>query len=138
MEYYFYLNFYIYQYYKKKQEAPLVSTLLVISLLINLNIFTLIMIYNFIIDFWTIPKLHQNYIIIIITFLSFLVIINYFLLYYKKRYVGIFERFKKQNEIYKHWNLPVKIYIISSIILCLVTLIIADLRNHNFELYFLK
>ncbi|KFF25298.1 hypothetical protein [Chryseobacterium vrystaatense] len=138
MTYYFYLNFYIYQYYKKKQEAPLISTLLVISLLVNLNAFTIVMIYNFVTDFWTIPKLYGDYKVIIIAFLCFFVIINYFLLYHKKRYVKIFEKFRENNEIYKQWDLPVKIYIILSIALCLVTLVIADLRNHNFELYFLK
>lgn len=138
MKYYFYLNFYIYQYYKKKQEAPLISTLLIISLLVNLNAFTIIMIYNFVTDFWTIPKLYSDYKVIIIAFLCFLVMINYFLIYHKKRYVKIFEKFRENNEVYKQWDLPVRIYIILSIALCLVTLVIADLRNHNFELYFLK
>lgn len=138
MKWYFYLNFFIYRHYEKKKDAPVITTLLVTSLLVNLNVFTIYTIYQFATDFWTIPKLHQDYKIIIIAFLSFLVIVNYFLLFYKKRYVEIFDEFKKNNKIYKHWDMSAKLYIILSIVVCLIILIIADLRNHNFELYFLK
>ena len=138
MEYYYYLNFYIYRYYKRKQDVPLISTLLVVALLLHLNVFTIIIIYQFITDFWNTPKLDPNYKIIVIVFLFFLVILNYFLLYHNKKYVKIFDKFKKNIEIYQRWNFFTKLYIVLSILLCLVILIIADLRNHNFELYFLK
>lgn len=138
MKWYFYLNFFIYRHYKKKRDAPIISTLLITSLLIYINVFTISTIYQFATDFWTVPELHQNYKSIIILFLFFLVILNYFLLYHNKKYVKIFDKFKKNNEIYQHWDMPTRLYIILSIILCLITLIIADLRNHNFELYFLK
>lgn len=138
MKWYIYLNFYIYSYYKKREQAPVISTLIITSLLLHLNIFSIYMIYMFVTDLWTIPKLHSNYIVIIVTFLLFLVIINYFLIYYKQKYMSFFNEFEKNIDMYKHWNLSAKSYIFLSIGLCLITLIIADLRNHNFELYFLK
>ena len=52
--------------------------------------------------------------------------------------MSFFNEFEKNIDMYKHWNLSAKSYIFLSIGLCLITLIIADLRNHNFELYFLK
>lgn len=114
------------------------ATLVVVSLLLHLNIFTIYMVYLFVVDFWTIPKLNPNYKVIIIIFLSSLVIANYFLIYYKKKYLKIFEKFENNNEIFKHWDISAKLYIIMSIVICVIVLIIADLRNHNFELYFFK
>jgi Ca2+/H+ antiporter len=138
MKWYFYLNFFIYRHYKKNENSPVISALIAISLLLHLNIFTISTIYHFATNFWTTPQLHQNYIIIIIAFLCFLAVLNYVLIYHKKKYVKIFEEFKKDSDNYKHWDISSKLYIILSIALCLITLIIADLRNHNFELYFLK
>ncbi len=138
MKWYYYLNFVIYRYYNKKEKTPIFATLAVTSLLLNLNIFSIYMVYLFVTDFWTIPKLNSNYKAIIIIFLSFLVITNYFLIFYKKKYIKIFDNFKKNSEIFKHWDISAKLYIIMSIVICIIVLIIADLRNHNFELYFLK
>jgi hypothetical protein len=136
MKWYLYLNFFIYSYYNKKDDIPLFSALISIAILVSLNMFSVVTIYQLITDFWKVPKLHPDYKVIIISFLFFLVIINYFKLYYKKKYVIFFEEFK--DDKYKNWGRGAKLYVILSIILCLILLVIVDLRNHNFELYFLK
>lgn len=138
MKWYLYLNYRIYNYYNKRQDIPIFSSLLVISLLIFTNIFSIHTIYLFITDFWTVPKLNPEYKIIITVFMTFLLILHYFLLYHKDKYVNIFKEFEENTNKYNNWNLSIKFYIIGSFILCLIILVIADLRNHNFELYFLK
>lgn len=138
MDCYYYLNFFLHRYYKKKRESPVVSTLVIVTLFVFLNLFSIIMTYEFITDFWTVPKLHPNYKFNTIAFLFLFSVFNYFILYRKQKYVSIFNRFEKNKDKYKHWDIAVKIYIIFTITMCLLVLIIADLRNHNFELYFLK
>ena len=138
MKWYFYLNYFIYRHYKKKEYIPVVTALLGTCLLVYLNIFTIWVIYKFITDFWTIPQPLSDYKIIIITGMAFICLINYLLLYNRKKYVKVFEEFKKNNDKYKNWDISARLYIILSISICLIVLIIADLRNHNFELYFLK
>jgi len=138
MKWYFYLNYFIYRFYDKKwgkRDNPVFTAFFAPIVLVNLNIFTIFVLNNFINDFWTKPKLHPHYKGIIIAFFVFLGIINYLLLYRKKKYVKIFDEFKKNNDKYKHWNLSVKLYIISSIALFLIVLIIADWRNHNLGVF---
>jgi hypothetical protein len=141
MKWYFYLNYFIYRFYDNKwgkRDNSMLTALLTPCLLVHFNVFTVYTLYLFITDFWTIPQLPPNYKNIVITWLAFLAIVNYFILYHKKKYIKVFAEFKKNNDKYKRWNRSVRLYIIGSIIICLIVLIIADLRNHNFELYFLK
>jgi MFS superfamily sulfate permease-like transporter len=141
MKWYYYLNYFIYRFYDKKwgnRDNPMFRALTIPTLLVYLNAFTIWMIYEFITDFWTIPKTYPHYKIVIVAIFIFLGIVNYLILYRKKKYVKVFDEFKKNNDNYKHWNLSVKLYIILSIALFLIALIIADMRNNNFEWYFLK
>lgn len=58
-----------------------------------------------------------------------LAVFNYFTLYKGKRYIDVFDDFDKEIDKYKSWNKSVPIYIISSILLMLVVLLIADYRH---------
>ena len=138
MNWYFYLNYFIFRYFDKKwgkRDNPVLTALFTTSLLVHLNIFTILGGYWLVTDFWTTPGLHPHYKPIIIAWLAFLVLINYLLLYRKKKYVKVFDEFKKNNDKYKHWNLSVKLYIILSIALCLIVLIIADWRNRELGMF---
>lgn len=138
MKWYLYLNYYIYSYYRKKKDSPVISSLLITSLLVHVNLFSIHTIYLLLTDFWKVPKLHPMFKVFVILVLSVLVFTQYFLFYYNQKHLKYFREFEINRDKYKHWNFSVKLYIFGSIALCLTTLIIVDLRNHNFELYFLK
>src|SRR5690606_13472785 len=129
MKWYLYLNYRIYNYYNKRQDIPVFSSLLVMSLLIFINIFSIHTIYSLITDFWTIPKLNPEYKIIITVFMTFLLIFHYFLFYHKDKHINIFKEFEENTDKYNNWDLSVRLYIIGSFILCLIILVIIDLRN---------
>jgi hypothetical protein len=133
-----YFNFFLYRYYQKKQESPILSTSLIVALFAQLNGFSLLMIYELLTDFWTIPNLNPNYKLFVIAFVLFVALLNYYLLYFKERHIQIFNEFKNSDHRNKRRDLFVRIYIVLSVTICLLVLIIVDLRNHNFELYFLK
>lgn len=140
MKWYFYLNYYIYRFYcryKHKGELPVFRAFLTTMILIGLNLSTITTIYELLSDFWTIPK-DDNYKMKAILELSALAFFNYVILYRKKKYIEVFDEFRRNNERYKKWDKSVMWYIILTVAIMLVVLIIADLRNHNFELYFLK
>jgi hypothetical protein len=131
MEWYFYLNYVIYRYYKrKKDDIPVFRAFFVTVLLIAFNILTIENIYLFIKDFFVIPKLSEYYKIEGIVHLSFLGLINYLLLYRKKKYEDVFWEFQNNYDKYKKWDKSVKWYIILTIVISIVVLIIADIRNH--------
>lgn len=58
-------------------------------------------------------------------------LMNYFILYRNKYYETVFNDFDLYKVNYKRWDLSVKVYIISSILILLVTLVLADLKNHG-------
>lgn len=138
MKWYTYLNYRIYNYYDKRQDSPVISSLLTMTLLAFINVFSIHTIYSFITDFWAVQKLLPNYKIIITFSIIILILIHYFLFYHKRKHINIFKEFKENADKYRKWNFLIKLYIFGSIGVCLITLIIVDLRNHNFELYFLK
>lgn len=133
---YYYLNYKIYSFYKKKKDStPVAMAFFVSILLIYFNLFTVL----YLID----PDSFIEYTIYYSKIKSIglgisLGIINYFILYRKKKYVDIFDNFDTYLEKYQHWDQSVKMYIIFSIVICLGTLVYADFRNHNYELYFLE
>jgi Mn2+/Fe2+ NRAMP family transporter len=137
MEWYFYLHYKIYAFYvKKKDSTPCWYSASATALLIYFNIFCIFGIIGFFGEFLDMIKYVGKYEILILPFS--LLVINYLILYRKKKYIEVFDYFRKNIDSYKKWDKSVKIYIIGSIIIFLLVLIFADLRNHNFELYFLK
>ena len=135
MKWYFYLNYCIYRFYvNRKDDIPVYSALLVSVTLISLNAVTIRGIYWFIYDFWTIPHMsHSN--IKVIAFMSFLGLINYLLLYRKKKYEDVFEEFRRNYDKYKKWNKSVLAYIIITCLLMIIVLVIAVLRNEHVQKY---
>lgn len=139
MNWYFYLHYFIYRYYKRKKDnmSGMYSVLASITLL-SVNVITAWIVYTLITNFWAIPKAREHYKFEVITGMSSLALFNYLILYRKKKYLYVFDEFAKNSDKYKKWDKSVKWYIVLSIVVFLIVLIIADLRNHNFELYFLK
>jgi Ca2+/Na+ antiporter len=131
MEWYFYLNYVIYRFYKRKKDnTPVFRAFFVTILLIAFNLLTIRSIYFFIKDFSVIPQSSGHYKIEGIVFFSFLGLINYLLLYRKKKYEDVFWEFQNNYDKYKKWDKSVKWYIILSIVTTIVVSIIADIRNH--------
>lgn len=58
-------------------------------------------------------------------------IINYLVLYRNNYHEVVFNDFDLHREKYKKWDLSIKVYIIVSILILLVTLVLADLKNHG-------
>jgi hypothetical protein len=138
MKWYFYLNYFIFRFYEKKWgklDNPVLTAFLATCLLVHLNIFTIVASYTLIVDFWTVPELSGPYRVNIIAQMAFLGIVNYLLLYRKKKYVKIFDEFKKNEDYYKKWNKSSLLYIILSVVFMLATLIIADWRNRNLGMF---
>ena len=135
MKWHFYLNYCIYRFYvNRKDDIPVYSALLVSVTLISLNAVTIRGIYWFIYDFWTIPHTsHSN--IKVIAFMSFLGLINYLLLYRKKKYEDVFEEFRRNYDKYKKLDKSVKLYIILTIVTTILVLVIADVRNQHVQKY---
>lgn len=126
MTWYYYLHYRIYKFYQRKKDSmPQLFSLLAPSALVGLNIlsvaFTLGFFYP---DFGIFFNKHVCVAIFLI-----LVLINYLVLYRGKYYEEIFADFDKYQDRYNSWKNSVPIYIISSIVLLLVVLAIADYRH---------
>ena len=67
--------------------------------------------------------------------MSFLGLINYLLLYRKKKYEDVFEEFRRNYDKYKKWNKSVLAYIIITCLLMIIVLVIAVLRNEHVQKY---
>lgn len=128
---YFYLNYRIYRFYERKKEGiPGFFSFSATMVLVSLNIFSIIGLGGFFLSSVhdLIVSLNKYSIIVLYAGIG---MFNYLTLYKNKYYEEIFNDFDKNTEKYKPWNLSVKLYIVLSITLLLVTLVIADLRNHG-------
>jgi hypothetical protein len=135
MKWYFYLNYCVYRFYnRKKDEIPVYTAFLVPILLVMLNTATIDCVYWFIRDFWIIPQMAHLRIKAVV-YMSFLGLINYLLLYRKKKYEDVFEEFRRNYDRYKKWNKSVKLYIILTIVVAILVSIIADVRNQHVQKY---
>ena len=134
MNWYFYLNYYIYCFYVRfKDQIPVFSAWIVVTLLLHFNIFTIVASYTLITDFWTVPELTNRS--GIIAKMAFLGLINYLLLYRKKKYIKVFDKFKKNEDYYKKWNKSSLLYIVLSIVFALIAVYISVWRNHKLGIY---
>lgn len=125
MEAFYYLNYIVFEYYKRKKDsAPLSASFFLPILLISFNIFSIIFWVSIFFDFTLlVTKKH------IIVFFLVLATKNYFILYHKHRYRNVFEIFEKDKSFYrKKYSTGVKIYIVLTIIFFLSALVAADLR----------
>ena len=128
MNWYYYLNYKIYKYYKSKRDStPVFYAFAVTVTLACLNLLTIIFAYSFIDQ--SIKK-QINRVLGIYTMVA-LALVNYLLLYRNKKYEDVFNDFAISSFDYKSWDLSVKIYIGVSIALCLIVLIIADMINQG-------
>lgn len=125
MTWYFYLNYRIYRFYERKRDSmPAWFSFLATTLLVFINIFIVLAIVNFFMPFF---QLGNKYYTIIV--MAFLALLNYLILYRGKYYEEVFGDFEKYESRYESWKKSVPIYIISSIVLLLVVLAIADYRH---------
>lgn len=125
MTWYYYLNYRIYRFYKRKRDSmPVFFSYAATTLLMFINIFILLAVVNFFIPFF---QLGNKYYTIVL--LALLAIFNYLVLYRGKYYQEVFSYFEKHKSRYESWEKSVPIYIISSILLLLIILAIADYRH---------
>lgn len=125
MIWYYYLNYRIYKYYKRKKDnIPVFTAFLISIVLLYMNIFSILSIIDFLKPFLFLSnKLH------VLTLMLILAILNYLVLYKGKYYTEVFNKFDNESEKYKIWNNSVVIYIIASIFLMLIVLGVADYRH---------
>ena len=136
MEWYFYLNYYIYRFYKKYgDQIPVFSAGGATTLLVCLNIFTVYAAYGLITDFWVVTEFGRHHKFKMVTFMAFFGLINYLLLYRNRKYVDIFDDFKTKKELYKKWDKLSLLYIVLSVALLLTVLIVADWRNRQLGMF---
>ena len=123
MRAFYYLNYIIFDFYRRKKDnAPLSASFLIPVLLIYLNVFSIIYWSSLLLKF-SLPFSKVNAMI-------FLVILSggsYFFLYHKNRYKEIFKQFDSIKTKAKYQK-AVLYYIVISIIFFLMTLITADVR----------
>jgi hypothetical protein len=114
MIYWYLLNYSIFKFYKSRGEAfPDVYSWLAPAGLLNLNLYPLIHIW---IEQKGYVDIYGSKLVSIVQLLPFF-IITYFTLYYKDRYVKIFEEIDKNREKYEKVLSFVKYYIILSVII---------------------
>lgn len=127
MNWYYYLNYRIYKFYqRKKEDMPAFFSFWACTVLLTINISTILIIVNF---FKPLSYFDSKYNALPLMFL--LALLNYLLLYRKKKHVDIFHHFDRNRELYRKWDLSVTLYIVGTIVFMLVILIIADIRNHR-------
>ena len=120
---YYYLNYRIYNYYERKMERmPYIYSFMGTVLLLTFNVFSIVAIISFMYPNDIINKYSTLGLSLFIAFFNFLI------LYRGKYYKEVFSDFDKYEDRYKNWKNSVPIYIISSIVLLLVVLAIADYR----------
>lgn len=125
MTWYYYLNYRIYKFYQKKRDSmPVLFSFLGSVLLVYMNTFSVFGLIGF-----YYPSTEYTNKLYVLMVMLILAVFNYFTLYKGKRYIDVFDDFDKEIDKYKSWNKSVPIYIISSILLMLVVLLIADYRH---------
>lgn len=121
---YHYFFSFLYNYYDKTEKwkdakAPLISSVLVISVLLGLNFLTLRDVYYFQIKGVRAPSVDYKNTIVFAMLIAF----NY--LYFKSRYKKVLRKFDKKNQTYKilSW-----MYIVVTVVLAIMTAY--SLRNN--------
>lgn len=126
MEFYYYLNYIIFDFYKKRNDsAPLSASFFLPLLFISFNAMSILFWSSVLFDFKiTITKKTSILLCVVIA------IINYFLLYHKRRYKNIFENIEKEKRLYKEkYGVSAKIYIAFTILIFLSALFAVDLKS---------
>ena len=127
MNWYYYLTYRIYKFYQRKKDTtPVLASFFACVMLLGINISTILILVNL---FKPLSYFESKYNALPLMLL--LALLNYFLLYRKKKYVDIFHHFDRNRELYRKWDLSVTLYIIGTIVFMLVVLIIADIRNNQ-------
>ena len=127
MTWYYYLNYRVYKFYQRKKESiPVFTSFLLCSLFLHLNLLSVIGV----IHFFRYLFFLGNKLYILLMMLS-LAAFNYIVLYRNRKYKDVFHHFDRNRDLYRKWDLSVKIYIWGTIFLMFVVLIIADIRNHQ-------
>lgn len=131
MAWYYYLNYRIYSFYRRKRESiPAFFSFSATMVLLSMNIFSVVGTLGFFLRpihdlIFSLTKYSAIYLYLAIG------LFNYLILYRNKYYEEVFDDFDKHGEKYKVWNLSVKLYIILSVVALLGMLVFADLRNHG-------
>jgi len=127
MIWYYYINYSIYKFYKKRKDSmPVLFSFLGTLLLVFMNIFSVLSI----IDLFS-PFLLQinKYFVLLLMFI--IALFNYLILYKGNYYIDVFDDFDNSNDKYKSWNKYVSIYIIGSVAFMLVVLGIENYRHNG-------
>jgi uncharacterized protein YhhL (DUF1145 family) len=123
MSAFYFINYFIYAWYKKRDSAPLSASFFLPLLFLYFNIFSIVYWLSILFNFQ--PPFTKEY---AISFFIALAILSYFILYHKARYKEIFANFEDRKNSMQQYRIYVRIYIASSILLLLATLIHADIR----------
>lgn len=127
MNWYYYLNYRIYKFYQRKKDStPVLASFFACIMLLGINISTMLIFINF---FKSLLYFESKYNALPLMLL--LALLNYLLLYRKKKHIDVFHHFDRNRELYRKWDLSVTLYIIGTVAFMLVVLIIADIRNHR-------
>lgn len=128
MTWYFYLNYKIYKFYERKRDSiPGFFSFSATVVLVSLNIFSIIGILGFLNNelYYFMISLSKYSVVILFSLVGLL---NYLVLYRGDHFKEVFYYFDKESEKFKYWNKSIIIYILSSILLFLIVLAIADYR----------
>lgn len=124
MNWFYYLNYRIFKYYQRKKESiPTLYSILGTAMLLFMNIYSSLLLVEI---FKPIPFLEDKKFVLILFMI--LVLLIYLILYRKSQYISIFENFDKtceKNDVRKRY---ISIYIMSTIVILLALLGIADFR----------
>lgn len=129
LTWYYYLNYRIYMYYERKRDSiPGFFSFSATVVLVSLNIFSAVGLCGFLSTYINSLIFSMSKYSILVLYLL-IGLFNYFTLYRGNHYKEVFSGFERASEKYKDWEKTVPIYIISSIVLLLIVLAIADYRH---------
>ena len=125
MEFYYYLNYIIIDCYRRKKDsAPLSASFFLPILFISFNVMSILFWSSVLFDFKISIAKESS-----ILFCAVIAIINYFILYHKRRYKSIFENMEKEKILYKKkYGVSAKIYIAFTILIFLSALFAVDIK----------
>lgn len=126
MNWYYFLAYFIFKYYRGKDNLPVFFSFLSITALFCVNLQSAAGIIHFFIPF--LPNNSKYYAILLLGIIG---LTNYFILYKNRYYEIVFASFDKEPNIYNKWKFSVRLYIIISIAFLIVMLILMDLKNHG-------
>lgn len=113
-------------FYKRRDNMPVFFSFLATTLLLTINIESIVGSIHLLHYF--LPDNSKYYALLLMIVIA---IMNYFVLYRNNYHAVLFNDFDLHREKYRRWDLSIKVYITVSILLLLVTLVLADLKNHG-------